>query len=141
MATKYYIGDFVECLSSDTKPTGFDSGARCLETDTLKEFFWNGSTWTPYYSSVIASGYQTVYRENSYVSGNILSGVAQLIPNGRIYNTGANDLQVFVNGFIQCKNSAANNPNADYWEASNTGIYFSYAIPTGSVISYQILVK
>jgi len=45
------------CLSTDTKPTnGVKLGSLAMETDTGKEFVFNGTTWVPYSQQVSVVG-------------------------------------------------------------------------------------
>ena len=45
------------CLFTDTKPTdGVKLGSLAMETDTGKEFVFNGTTWVPYSQQVSITG-------------------------------------------------------------------------------------
>jgi hypothetical protein len=46
-------------LSSDTKPTTVPTGSTFFETDTLREYYWNGSTWSQAFTSATASAAYT----------------------------------------------------------------------------------
>ena len=133
------IGDQYALLSTDQKPDCLDGGT-CIELDSGKRFYRQNGTWMLDYSSLIVSGFSTIFREDYQIpSGGIASGVAFAVPNGRIYVTGTNRLQVACNGIIQQRNSGW--MDRDYQEASNTGIYFSYALPSGSIVDFTIFSK
>jgi hypothetical protein len=47
MTLKWFAGDLIKGLSSDTKPTtNLPAGYRFFETDTEQAYYWNGSSWT-----------------------------------------------------------------------------------------------
>jgi hypothetical protein len=47
MTLKYFAGNRITGLSSDTKPTtNLPIGYTFFETDTLITYYWNGTTWT-----------------------------------------------------------------------------------------------
>jgi hypothetical protein len=49
MAIEYIGSDYLECLSTDTKPTNLPNGFQAKETNTEKKFVWNStvSLWIP----------------------------------------------------------------------------------------------
>ena len=47
MVLTYLAGNKINGLSSDTKPTtNLPTGYRFFETDTRREYYWNGTSWT-----------------------------------------------------------------------------------------------
>lgn len=69
------------------------------------------------------------------------SGIGIQVPNNWQYGTGLSKLRVSVNGQL----TTANHPitdwtYGDYSEFSTTGLYFVFALPTGSRISFEIMV-
>lgn len=46
MAIKYYVGNKISGLSTDTKPTTVPIGTVFYETDTAKEYVFDGTSWS-----------------------------------------------------------------------------------------------
>jgi hypothetical protein len=47
MVVKYYTNDYLTGVSGDTKPTTVITGSTFVETDTRREFYFDGTTWIP----------------------------------------------------------------------------------------------
>ena len=45
MAIKYLAGNRITGVAADTKPTTVAVNSVFTETDTKKDFIWNGSAW------------------------------------------------------------------------------------------------
>lgn len=136
MAFTYYFGDRIVGQSSDGFPTGIMDGAMLTHLDTYTTYIKSGTSTNQTYGGL--SGWFPTnptlrYDLNvltSYSAGTIV-GVS-----GFVYSSGSNKLMVYVNGMIQRKDTNASSNDYDYYETNVTGVDFTYAIPTGSLISF-----
>lgn len=131
MSIRYFVGNRLSALSSDTKPTGFLDGAILSEIDTGKTYVLSGNNWTATHPSYFES-------VNVTTTGQAPSGALVGIPNNRVYVTGRRELEVFVNGWRQNPDSTQSSRDNDYMEFNTTGVKFNYYVATGSVILFQI---
>lgn len=141
MALTYYAGDYFVGLSGDTKPTGCQDGARFDESDTLLSYLKVSGSWLVKSAAITQTSFSYSYFENYLATGNITSGTSITIPNSKTYVTGANTLSLYVNGIRQRKNTSSIVIDNDYWETASSGVYLTYAIPSGSLLTFDIISK
>lgn len=73
MAITYLGGGRITGLSTDTKPTAVPVGSTFLETDTNKEFLWNGTAW----QQLGGGALQTDVTGSGQLSGNRPNSIPQ----------------------------------------------------------------
>lgn len=83
MTLKYYVGDKITGLSSDTKPTTVNAGATFFETDTGKTYVYDGSTWNTYSA---ASGVSSFNGRTGAVSPQSGDYTASMVGLGNVPN-------------------------------------------------------
>lgn len=130
-----FAGDRYAALSSDTFPDVMD-GAKLTTVDTFAEYVRQNGAWIMLSGSQLVSGFSSVVRERLHLTGAHPSGSVIGIPNGRTFDAATNRLSVMLNGIQQ--SSGLDN---DYMEQSNSGTSFHFPLPTGSVITWDILKK
>lgn len=128
---RYYAGDRIVVESTGAGfPTGFLDGAKLDALDTRKQYLLSGSVWdeiTP-----------IIWRENHYVvTSNVAASTLLGLPNGRYYDTGSTQLQVYCNGIYQRRNAAG--VSNDYIETNSTGVSFNYGLATGTNVFFVIM--
>ena len=102
-------GFYYEGLSSDTKPTtNVPTNARFLETNTGKEFSWNGSSWSQI-TGQVPPGLIAMW-----------SGTIANIPAGWVICDGNNGTPNLLAKFVEGVATAATNPGTTGGAVSKT---------------------
>ena len=130
MAIKYFVGNRMSALSTDTKPTGFLNGAILSEIDTGRTYVLSGNAWASMHPSYVE---RVIVPDAGYASG-LLVGV----PNGRVYSTGVNELEVYINGWRQNPDTNLVSWDNDFQEFATTGVKIHYALASGSLVLFQV---
>lgn len=130
MAIRHYIGGRLSFRSTDTLPTGYLDGTIATEIDTGKTYVLTGNIWS--------ESNPTWVEKYTIPNAGAAAGILIGIPNSRYYKTGYYELDVYVDGFRQSRDTSLASNDYDYKETNTTGVSFNYALPSGSTILFQI---
>lgn len=130
-----YASDRYVALSNDTFPDVLD-GAILDTVDDLRQYIRQNGQWLQFSGSLLVSGFSDLVRKHQQLTVSHPSGSVLGIPDGATFDANRNRLAFYINGIRQRIGDGN-----DYDESSNTGIKLGYAVPSGIVLTYDILKK